>query len=429
MALLWIIGLTRVFVDHLILIDVALVGLVVYLLLAIKVSNRLNLIVASLAGSAALIISLLEGQWRPFYDGIVFSLLFTAFLPTLQLIRASLEVGPEVAQSRDLFTRMPEHQRGNAFLIGSNVLGSVMTLGVLPMLAPLLAEDADLATRRTAAQWMLRGLMLAIAWSPFSVGMAIALAYWPELHLWQVLLSGLVITFFGVALSNLMASGSVNMSSLLQALKGFRPLLIPLSSTMLIIVILAGFTPFGTIQTIIVFMPLLCLLWIMNKNRYELMRVSRTTYRSLNRFGGELLLFCSAVTLGQVLQKSHFLTELFNQPAIAELPIPVVIASIMLIGFTLALAGFHSVVLGACVLVLLAPFSDRIADIVAVQILLFCWSCGALLSLSALSIVVASNLFQVPIPKLIFGRNIVFMLVYGGCLFVGLSLFNYLLMG
>jgi hypothetical protein len=38
--------------------------------------------------------------------------------------------------------------------------------------------------------------------------------------------------------------------------------------------------------------------------------------------------------------------------------------------------------------------------------------------------VVAANLFQVTIPRLIFGRNIWFMLVYGGCLFILLNVFN-----
>ena len=428
MALLWAIGLSRVFIDHFILDYTALAALAIYLFLAIAVSNRLNLIVAALVGSVAITIAALERQWSALLDGFIFSLLFTAFLPTLQLIRTSLDVGPEVSQSRDIFAKMPESQRSNALLVGSNVLGSVMTLGTLSMLAPLLPKGADLATRSEAAQWILRGLTLAIPWSPFSVGMAIALVYWPSIQLWQVLGSGLIMAFLGITISNLMSAHSGGWGGTLQALNGFRPLLIPLGGTMLTVVILTGVTPFGTLQTIVVFMPLLCLLWILCKNHREWFRVARTTYRSLNRFGGELLLFCSAVTLGQVLQQSNFLTEVFNQPAIAELPIPLVIAGIMTIGFLLAMAGFHSVVIGACVLVLLSPFSDRIADIVAVQILLFCWSCGALLSLSALSIVVASNLFQVTIPKLIFSRNIVFMLVYGCCLCAVFSALNFVLL-
>jgi hypothetical protein len=424
MALLWAIGLIRVFVDSDVLVAIALPALALYLILAIPVSGRLNLIVATLATTLAVIICALEGHWQALADGIVFSLIFTAFLPTLQLTRASLDVGPEVVQSRDLFAQMPDSQRSNAFIVGSNVLGSVLTLGTIAMMAPLLPQNAGPGMRRDVAHSVLRGLALSIPWSPFSVGMALALAHWPGVALWQVLGSGLLISLLGVLLSNLMSPRGGGLAGTLQALKGFRPLALPLGGTMLAVVVLSSLTPFGTIQTIIIAMPILCLFWVLSKNRHELLRVSRVTYQHLNRFGGELLLFCSAMTLGRVLQQSEFLTELLNQPAIAGLPTAVIIASIMVIGLLLALCGFHSVVLGACVMVLLTPFAGRIADIVAVQVLLYGWACGALLSLSALSMVVAANLFQVTIPRLIFGRNIWFMLIYGACLFILLNVFN-----
>ena len=422
MALLWLLAIVRVFYDAPVIVHAALTALFLYLLLAIPVSGQLNRVIALLATGLALALCAYEGHWQSFLDGFIFSLVFTAFLPTLQLIRATLDVGPEMAQSRALFAKMATGQRGNAFMVGGNILGSVLTLGALPMLVPLLPEESDKernhALRIEAAQAILRGLALTIAWSPFTVGMALALVHWPQLHLWQIMGVGFVAAGLGITLSILLAGRSAGgWSGLLRALRGFRPLAIPLGGTLAIVVIATSLIPLTTIETIIIVLPILCSLWVLSKNIHEVRRVARTTYQGLDRLGGELLLFCGAVTLGRVMQESSLLNTWFSHPVIAELPTGLVIAIIMAIGFMLACLGFHSVVLGACVMVLLAPFADRIADIVAVHILLFGWSCGALLSLSALSIVVAANLFEVSIPRLILGRNMLFMALYGCSLF------------
>ena len=423
MALLWLLATVRVFYDTPVIIYLALTALFIYLLLAIPVSGTLNRVVALLAICLALALCTYEGHWQSFLNGFIFSLVFTAFLPTLQLIRATLNVGKEMIESRALFAKMATGQRGNAFMVGGNILGSVLTLGALPMLAPLLPEDADKASNYTlrieTAQAILRGLALTIAWSPFTVGMALALAHWPELQLWQIMATGFVATALGIALSMLLAGRSGGgWLGLLQALKGFRPLAVPLGGTLIIVVIATSLVPLTTIETIIIVLPILCLLWVLSKNIHEVRRIVRTTYQGLDRLGNELLLFCGAVTLGRVMQESSLINSWFSHPLIAELPTAIIIAVIMIIGFVLACLGFHSVVLGSCVMVLLAPFADRIADIVAVHILLFGWSCGALLSLSALSIVVAANLFQVSIPRLILGKNMLFMALYGSGLFL-----------
>ena len=187
---------------------------------------------------------------------------------------------------------------------------------------------------------------------------------------------------------------------------------------MLAVVLAASISPFGTIQTIVLVTPLLCLLWIFRHNRFEFKRVTRMTYLNLDRLGNELLLFCAAVTLGRVLQESSLLQSALSQPWLTQLPVSLLIAGVLLLSLGLALLGLHSVVIGTCVMLLVTPFQDRIADLVAIELMLYGWACASMLSLSALSVVLCSNLFHVPTLQLIYGRNIVYMAVLGLLLFL-----------
>ena len=416
MVALWLAGLLRIFYHSAALTYVALAGMLTYLILAWSACGRLNRIITSLVALLVMFVCALEQHWEVIEHGLIFSLIFTAFLPTLQLMRATLDIGPEFERSRVVFTRMPAAQRDDALVVGANVIGSVMTMGALTMLSPLMPADADTTIRRAIAQSTLRGLALTIFWSPFTVAMALALSFWPSQPLWRVMAVGIVLSMLGVALAVLLSGGSL--SRLFSALKGFRPLSLPLGGTMLAVVLAASISPFGTIQTIVLVTPLLCLLWIFRHNRFEFKRVTRMTYLNLDRLGNELLLFCAAVTLGRVLQESSLLQSALSQPWLTQLPVSLLIAGVLLLSLGLALLGLHSVVIGTCVMLLVTPFQDRIADLVAIELMLYGWACASMLSLSALSVVLCSNLFHVPTLQLIYGRNIVYMAVLGLLLFL-----------
>ena len=427
MAVLWLLGLVRIFYLADWLAYIALALMLAYLTLAWPVCGRLNRIVTVIVVVLVILACTFEQRWEAILQGLVFALIFTAFLPTLQLMRATLDIGPEFACSREIFAQMPPNQRDDALVVGSNVIGSVMTMGALTMLSPLIPPGADENTRRTMAQAALRGLALTIFWSPFTVAMALATSFWPGQPLWRIMAIGLILTLLGVGVAVLMGGG--NWRALLPSLSAFRPLLLPLGGTMITVVAAASFSPFGTIQTIILVVPMLCLLWILRHNRHEFRRVARATYQNLDRLGNELLLFCAAITLGRVLQESRLLHEVFEQAWLAQLPVSSVIILTLALGLGLALLGVHSVVIGTCIMLLLTPFHDRIADLVAIELMLYGWACASLLSLSALSVVLCSSLFQVSVPRLILGRNILFMALLGLLLLVFLWPVNVWLSG
>ncbi len=162
MACLWAGGLVRIFADAPILQHAAVLLLGVYLVLALPRCGRLSRTVAGLVGGAALAISAATGHWRPVLDGLVFALVFTTFLPTILLLRVTIDASPEVWRSRAVFASMPVAERTGGMLAGGNVLGSVLTLGVFPVLAPLVPRDASEAVRGDMARACLRGLGLTL---------------------------------------------------------------------------------------------------------------------------------------------------------------------------------------------------------------------------------------------------------------------------
>jgi hypothetical protein len=76
------------------------------------------------------------------------------------------------------------------------------------------------------------------------------------------------------------------------------------------------------------------------------------------------------------------------------------------LGPLLALAGLHPIVAGTVLLALLGPVSGELPDLVEIQVVLFGWMAGAMVSYASLSIVAASGFFDVPVRRLVLGVNL-----------------------
>ncbi len=427
MLLLWCGGIARIFTESQILSLAVLAGLALFVLLGLPESGRLNRIFATTAGVLVLAISGLSGRWQPVLDGLIFSLVFIGFLPTLQLIRRTLEASPETSRSQEVFAAMPPRERGTGVMAGAHVLGSVLTLGVFAIIAPLVPAGSDDAARRDLARATLRGMGLALHWSPFTIGMGFALALRPEVPLWQAIAAGLVLSSAGIALGVLMFDRGGGFGGVWRALAGFRPLIVPLLGAMAIMVVAASALPVSTIEAVVLIMPVLCLLWLLAKRAWLVPTVAVTTYQGLNRLADDFLLFVSAVTLGRVLSSSPQVAAVLTAPEFMALPTPLILAAFMLLALVFPFLGIPALVSASLLLPILTALSGRLADIVAVQALLFAWGCGTMLSLASMGIVVATSLFRVPLVHLLFRHNALFMACYGIVAFALLAGANALL--
>jgi hypothetical protein len=93
------------------------------------------------------------------------------------------------------------------------------------------------------------------------------------------------------------------------------------------------------------------------------------------------------------------------------------------------LIGIHPIVSATVVLVIATGLEIGIADILLMQAVLIGWALGAMISFSGVSVVTAAALFEVSPWSLIFGRNIVFVVVFGSISVLILGFLNQVFVG
>ena len=93
------------------------------------------------------------------------------------------------------------------------------------------------------------------------------------------------------------------------------------------------------------------------------------------------------------------------------------------------LAGLHPIISATVVLVVATGLPIGLADFVLMQSVLIGWALGAMVSFSGVSVVTASALFDLSPWRLIFGRNIVFVIVFGSVSVLILGFLNRVFVG
>lgn len=420
MAAMFLIGLARVFSEAPELTAAGVILLAGYLFLSLLTGRcRRDTVVISITVAAiAVAISAWTGFWEVLYDGVAFALIFTFFLPAIQFIRATLSASPEIGQSRTAFEKMREGERTGGMLLAAHVLGSVLIMGTYPILAPLTPSDADEAERARAARTNCRGTSLVLFWSPFTVGMAFVLTAWPELPLWQIVAAGLPLSALGLLLGVTAFGPPGAARGVRLALSGFRPLILPLGAAVALVTVIASATTLGTIRTVAIFMPLLCLGWIFFRLGGGVRAISGNAWTGLDQMGNDLLLFASAMMLGKAVGASGALELLLAEEIFWSMPPMLVVGGLMVLSLVAAMATLHPIVTAAVFVPVLQGFEPGLAPLVSVLVLLYAWMCGSMLALSSLSVVLSARVYNVSARGLAYGRNLTFMAALGVLVFL-----------
>lgn len=409
-AVLWISGLFAIFSDTDTLADSRLIVFVIFLLLSIFIATRLTRVVVAIA----LVISAIwfgSGENSSvIIDALRFALVFTIFLPALVFIRETLESSPEISTARRSFTSLPDGQRSTGLVIGSQLLGSVMTLGVLAVSAPLISSSDPEPVRRQAALDALRGVTLAIPWSPFTIGIVYILGFRPSLSLHEVLLSGFLLSMLYTVISVIQQAGLRGLAAIGPSLRVFAPLIRPIALSVAIVLLVATVTELSTLEAVAIAMPLLCLLRLASIGRYAAKDTLQRIYTRIGSTGNELLLFASAVTLGYLIQRSGLADQVVALLTLDEMPLPAAICFLLVAGAGLCLTGMHSILVGTVIATLITPLDERLPDLVEAHIILFGWMCGAILSYGSLSVGLATRLFGISVSRVIISKNLNFTL-------------------
>lgn len=429
MSLLWAGELVYLAFPSGVLANILIPGLITFILITLAMSRWQTLALCSALLGASMALCLSFDVWSAMWPGFQKALIFLAFMPTAMLIRATADQRPEIAATRTLFASLPPAERDGGLLIGCHAIGSVLSVGVFSLLAPIAGPDAGEEERRKLVGVGLRGMCLAALWSPFFVSMALASEYLPGVALWQIMPAGFLLAMAGLLTSYVLFDNAGGISGLARSLRSLGPVLPNVAIAAIVVAVVSGLTGLSTLQSLAVSVPPFCALALAPLGRDKAILACRSTYQGLGNVGGEIGILTFSVVLGVVfaaaLAKSGF------APDLALLtPSPITVIAVTIGGMCLAgFFGIHPIVSATVLLVLVANFPHGVADLALMMAILVGWGLAAMVSISGISVVLSSALFHVPPERLIMRSNLILVAVFGVIAILLITLVNSVLSG
>jgi hypothetical protein len=364
------------------------------------------------------------GGFADLRHGLERGLIFAAFIPTLGWLRAAAERSPAIDRSRDLFERMGGRARDAGLQVGAHLLGAVITAGVIGLFAPLVGRDGAAKERAHAAQATVRGMCLAVLWSPCFVGMAVASRLLPEVPLWRAIILGLGFATLGLVLADLLF-GLRSPRRLFGAALAFRPILAPLFVGAGSVVLATAATPLSSLEAVLTVLPPLGALWLVSSGVGNLRPAVAATWTRLGQMADDLLIIVLAMVLASAIGGNQIVAALLESAAALQPPPPAILAATLAAMVIASFAGLHPMVTISVLVPLVHDLPGQpVGADALMMVALFGWSLGTINSPSSLSIILASTNFRVPLRYLLFDRNLVFVLLFGAVAVVLLSLLN-----
>ena len=247
LALLWLAALVRIFWPDPGMAAASGGILTVYIAVVFTRVRRQMQILFGVLGALAVILAVWLDGWGALWQGVEKSVIFAAFFGTLTLLRATAD------------------------------------------------------QRLGAAEACQRGMCLACLWSPFWIAMAMSYEHLPQVPLWQVLVLGLSLNALGLVTAQLMYTRDVGMAGLGRALAAFLPVVPPVALAAAVVLALKALTPFGTLQCLVLGVPVLCLAALAVQGRERLWIAVRQSATGIGAVRAEISLLTAAMALGQVL--------------------------------------------------------------------------------------------------------------------------------
>ncbi|WGF89584.1 hypothetical protein [Marinivivus vitaminiproducens] len=415
----WAVELLAIVLPGLPLANGAAAALVLLLIAGARALEPLTVAYCALLGSLCAGSLVFGGAFADVAEGLRQASLIAAFLLTLQFMRATVEAHPGLPEMRRRFTALPRRERGGGVLMTTHLLGTVLTIGSLAVIAPLVREAAP-DDRKRIAELGMRGLSMVVVWSPFTVATAIVSAYAPDMPFWRVAAGGLTVVVIAFAASVVLGEARLSPATIRQVLAIVGPVFWPLMTGAGLVMLGTTVLGLSALQATVTIMLLFCLSWCLVMGRGTLRRVSIATSRSMTRILDDLTLFTFALVLASVLTHSpSFRASVEGLIGTGTPSYASFVGGTLLTAFV-PMLGIHMIVPGALVFALLLPGLDHdvFSQWLLIVMVLVGWTFGSMLSMASLALMTASTLFQLPRVGLMFGRNFGFLsgLLGGTCL-------------
>ncbi|SEA39238.1 hypothetical protein [Rubrimonas cliftonensis] len=421
-AALWALNVQHVAAPWPPLRDAAVALLVAYLALTLRQASRTTALIAAACAAVTAMLLATGSPSASIRDGLDFALVFMGFFPALVMVRAAFEAGPQIGRVARRLAARGAAGRSDSLLLLAHVTGAVMTMGAVGVVGPLAQSSGEDASRDAAALTCLRGMCLAVLWTPFTVGMGFAASHLPSVPLWEASLCGAALAAVGLAAS---LRGGRDLRSVGGAVADVAPVTAPALLAAAALIAANAATGLSTLHLIILLMPPVSLLYVWRMRPGSVAPLGARVWRDLGGMGNDMLLFSCSIAMGFALQAHPGFEGALTGLGLDGLPAVALMAMLTTMALLCALAGLHVTVTGAVTIAIASGLDGALSDLAVFLLILFAWSMGAMLSMSSLAVAVTGRTFDVPMGRLIYGANLPFAAVLGLTLTLAVGLIDW----
>jgi hypothetical protein len=358
------------------------------------------------------------------FDGMQHALVFGAFLASVILLRATVERSATIERLRMGFRGLGEAERVNWTFYGSHALGSILNVGAMAVLAPVLPADAAPETRLAVAASSVRGVGTAVMWSPFFVSMGFVCHLIPSVPMTHAVANGAGLALIGFVLCHGLFARSLGLRGTYLSVRRLAPLVVPTLSIVAVILAVTGLTSLTGTQAVVIVVPVICILHVLASQTNAARTVARDTLAGFSRLADEIVIIIGAIVLGSAISSMPFIATLNLGAMPALLSGPLLIGGLIALVVLLGIAGLHPMI-GASVLApIMAGGAFGVSDVVLVNTFVFAWGLSATVAVWTLPVAAAATIFKVPVTALGRGANVRFAAIYGVCAVAYLALMN-----
>lgn len=394
---------------------------VLYLALAAVTTGWANRALAAAILAAALSVAALDDAWLGLWRALEDALIFAAFVPAAHMLRSAAERERRVLSFRERFLAAPPRMRPAWMLIGSNVLGSVLTIGAVAVLSPVFAQRPDAADPRESALAAVAGVALALTWSPFFVAMAVISDFLPAVPLWRAILLGMALSALGLALALAAMRTPAPLRTAaraLRALSDFLPLVAIAGAALVTLRSLGGYS---TLEAGCLALPPLCALLVAagggpaRRRLSDLRSVAEATRGRLQGVGAEVAVVALAYVLGLMVRASPSISHAVDAAGLDALPGLAILFAIPFGMIAASMLSIHPIVSASLLLAVFAGRHEGVGDLALMGAALTGWASAAMVSYSGLLVMVTAGMGAVGRGQIILSRNLLLAPGFSAC--------------
>ena len=357
------------------------------------------------------------GAWGDGLVGLERAARLTAFVTCLHGLRSIVQTAPRLAEVQDSLVAFRLQARRGAMQLLSFAFSVPLAIGAVSVIAPFLTRERDAETRQDLAVWGMRGMGIAIFFSPFTVAMGVAVAALPEVNLPLLMGMGFALALAVLAFPFLIGQCALPRQLTPRFWGALGAVLLPI--VVIVVVNIATILTLGltTVQSAIVVVPSSALVIALLA---EVAGDRRTSGRGMAMFR-----LVRQVAVNFDMESAVFVAAMWFAAAITATPevgqfvallTPylgpgAMIAVTLIVMISVVSAGVHMMV---PMTVLLTLFGPHMPDPLHLALLalagLIGWAFGALAAMGSISFLVCAKLFEVSARQLAYGTNLRLML-------------------